>query len=144
MCGARKCEEGEGLKTWEVNFAYVEQDVKKNCLIKLRLCPDCSYKLNYHKKHKQVKKKKKKSKKRETTKKKSKKRKRERRHDSGSASSSSESEGEKDAGDKNGASASVEVKEKGEEVSIWKQPVEETTEKTQDDLFDDYLEDLFM
>ncbi len=31
----------------QVNFAYVEDKVKKNALVKLRLCPECAYKLNY-------------------------------------------------------------------------------------------------
>ena len=49
----------EKLRTWEVNFAYKEDGEKKNALVKLRLCPDCSYKLNYHHKRKEVTKKKK-------------------------------------------------------------------------------------
>ena len=59
VCGARKCEEKEKMRTWEVNFAYKEDGEKKNALVKLRLCPDCSYKLNYHHKRKEVTKKKK-------------------------------------------------------------------------------------
>ena len=59
VCGGRKCEEKEKLRTWEVNFAYKEDGEKKNALVKLRLCPDCSYKLNYHHKRKEVTKKKK-------------------------------------------------------------------------------------
>ena len=47
-CGGRKCEVREALTTWEVNFGYVEAGEKRNALVKLRLCPDCSYKLNYH------------------------------------------------------------------------------------------------
>ena len=55
VCGNRQCTEGEHLTTWEVNFGYVEQGVKKNALVKLRLCRSCSKKLNYHHKHKKVK-----------------------------------------------------------------------------------------
>lgn len=47
VCGNKKCNEDKELKSWEVNFAYMEQQVKKNCLVKLRLCPQCSAKLNY-------------------------------------------------------------------------------------------------
>eukprot|EP00093_Oithona_nana_P000447 00447.XXX_2107_2757_1 [CDS] Oithona nana genome sequencing. len=61
LCGQRKCDERELLRTWEVNFAYVEESEKKNALVKVRLCPDCSYKLNYHHKKKEIVKKKKKS-----------------------------------------------------------------------------------
>ncbi|XP_061562068.1 protein FRA10AC1 isoform X1 [Phycodurus eques] len=55
QCGNRRCEKQEGLKSWEVNFAYVEQGEKRNALVKLRLCPECSFKLNYHHKRKEVK-----------------------------------------------------------------------------------------
>ena len=58
ICGDKRCQEKDGLRSWEVNFSYVEHDVKKNALVKLRLCDDCSYKLNYHHKKKEVKKKK--------------------------------------------------------------------------------------
>ncbi|TRY87265.1 hypothetical protein DNTS_001134 [Danionella cerebrum] len=50
----KRCEIQEGLKSWEVNFAYVEQGEKRNALVKLRLCPECSFKLNYHHKRKEV------------------------------------------------------------------------------------------
>ncbi|KRY08141.1 Cathepsin B-like cysteine proteinase 3 [Trichinella patagoniensis] len=49
ICGNKRCEEEENLTSWEVNFAYVEEQEKKNALVKLRLCPDCSEKLNYKK-----------------------------------------------------------------------------------------------
>jgi protein FRA10AC1 len=35
-CGNKTCPESEGLRTWEVNFAYKEQEEKKNALVKLR------------------------------------------------------------------------------------------------------------
>ncbi|KAM9323794.1 protein FRA10AC1 [Gastrophryne carolinensis] len=53
-CGNKRCDEKEGLKSWEVNFAYMEQGEKRNALVKLRLCPECSYKLNFHHKRKEV------------------------------------------------------------------------------------------
>lgn len=36
LCGNKRCEIQEGLKSWEVNFAYVEQGEKRNALVKLR------------------------------------------------------------------------------------------------------------
>lgn len=48
ICGNKRCDEKEELRSWEVNFTYVEQSEKKNALVKLRLCVDCSKKLNYH------------------------------------------------------------------------------------------------
>ncbi|KAG0198835.1 hypothetical protein BGX28_007782 [Mortierella sp. GBA30] len=50
-CGSLRCDEPKGLKSWEVNFGYVEQGEKKNALVKIRLCEKCSYMLNYKKKH---------------------------------------------------------------------------------------------
>nr|ACO14113.1 FRA10AC1 homolog [Esox lucius] len=54
VCGNKRCEVEEGLKSWEVNFAYVERGEKRNALVKLRLCPECSFKLNCHHKRKEV------------------------------------------------------------------------------------------
>nr|XP_012141378.1 PREDICTED: protein FRA10AC1 isoform X2 [Megachile rotundata] len=34
-CGNKKCNEKEELKSWEVNFGYIEHDQKKNALVKL-------------------------------------------------------------------------------------------------------------
>ncbi|KAL7055324.1 hypothetical protein AAHC03_022764 [Spirometra sp. Aus1] len=52
ICGALTCQETAFLRSWEVNFAYRERDgTRRNALVKLRLCPACSTKLNYHKQH---------------------------------------------------------------------------------------------
>merc|ERR1712176_1363795 len=70
-CANNKCTERKKLRTWEVNFGYIEHGEKKNALIKCRLCFECSYKLNYHHKKKELtKKKQKKSKKSKKKKKK--------------------------------------------------------------------------
>merc|ERR1712209_115480 len=62
-----------------------EHNIKKNALIKCRLCPDCSYKLNDHHKKKELTKKRKKNKKKKKRKKRSR-----------SSSSSSESDSSDD------------------------------------------------
>ena len=36
MCGNKRCREKENLRTWEMNFAYIEHGEKKNALVKLR------------------------------------------------------------------------------------------------------------
>ena len=36
ICGNKKCRESDGLRSWEVNFAYMEDGSKKNALVKLR------------------------------------------------------------------------------------------------------------
>jgi len=49
ICGSVRCQEKLELRSWEVNFGYIEDGEKKNALVKLRLCADCSVKLNYRK-----------------------------------------------------------------------------------------------
>lgn len=36
ICGEKSCQEIVGLRTWEVNFAYVEKGERKNALVKIR------------------------------------------------------------------------------------------------------------
>lgn len=55
-CGNKKCKNKEQLKSWEVNFGYIEHGQKKNALVKLRLCPECSIKLNYRSQKREAKK----------------------------------------------------------------------------------------
>ena len=38
-----------GLSSYEVNFAYEEAGQRKQALVKLRVCPQCAFKLNYRK-----------------------------------------------------------------------------------------------
>ena len=119
QCGSRKCRENERLRTWEVDFAYKEDGERKNALVKVRLCPDCSYKLNYGHKRKEVKKRKRKRKRK------------------ASSSSSSDEEVEKKR----------KVEEKVEEEKakdIWSQPIQVEQEKSREEDFSEYLEDLFM
>lgn len=47
VCGNLKCQANDSLTAWEVPFAYIESEEKKVALVKLKLCADCSYKLNY-------------------------------------------------------------------------------------------------
>ncbi len=54
ICGNLKCEERIGLKSYEINFAYLEEGEKKNALVKLRVCPSCASKLNFHRQRKEV------------------------------------------------------------------------------------------
>jgi protein FRA10AC1 len=37
ICGDKRCAERDCLKSWEVNFGYVEHNEKKNALVKLRM-----------------------------------------------------------------------------------------------------------
>ncbi|KAL0269970.1 UNVERIFIED_CONTAM: hypothetical protein PYX00_007533 [Menopon gallinae] len=130
-CGNKKCVNNEELRTWEVNFAYQEAGEKKNALVKLRLCPGCSHKLNYCHKKKEVKKPKKKHRDREKP------------------SSSKHVKTEKpdksvdEDKSKDNAKDETEIDEK-EDVDIWKAKDNPEEEKSRDEEFEEYLEDLFL
>ncbi|XP_076822771.1 protein FRA10AC1 homolog [Clavelina lepadiformis] len=129
-CSNKPCSEKEGLRSWEVNFAYVEENEKKNALVKCRLCPECSYKLNYHHKKKDITGRAVGSKKTNKNQHKKKKARRRKGSDEESTSSSS-SENKKNEEDQ-------------EEHKIWSKPPEIEDEKSREDEFDDYFEGLFL
>ncbi|XP_060950993.1 protein FRA10AC1 [Limanda limanda] len=151
QCGNKRCEKEEGLKSWEVNFAYVEHSEKRNALVKLRLCPECSFKLNYHHKRKEVKAKTKtervseenqepplkKSRKRKRTSSHSKKHKNKRRRDRSASSSSSE---ESKNSDKD---SEAEDGDQSDAVH-WQGPAPAVEEKSREEEFDEYFEDMFL
>ncbi|XP_022067947.1 protein FRA10AC1 [Acanthochromis polyacanthus] len=150
QCGNKRCEKEEGLKSWEVNFAYVEQGEKRNALVKLRLCPECSFKLNYHHKRKEVKAKtntqrenqeppKKKSKKRKRSSSHSKKHKRKRHRDRSTSSSSSEESQNSDKG-----SEAEDEPEDQSEADHWRGPAPAVEEKSREEEFEEYFEDMFL
>ena len=130
VCGQRKCDERELLRTWEVNFAYIEESEKKNALVKVRLCPDCSYKLNYHHKKKEIVKKKQKSKKKKKEKKK-------RKRDS-----SENDESDEELKEIKKVKKDKELEQKASD--IWSKPLEIEHEKSRDEDFSEYLDDLFL
>ncbi|KAI5617662.1 protein FRA10AC1 [Silurus asotus] len=150
LCGNKRCEKKEGLKSWEVNFAYVEQGEKRNALVKLRLCPECSFKLNYHHKRKEVKVKKKpgpnangdetqakKFKRKSKQKRKDKPKHKKRRKEYSSSSSEDSTESEKDLeseGEADGPS----------ESEYWKGPAPALEEKSREEEFDEYFEGMFL
>ncbi|OLL25948.1 Protein FRA10AC1 [Neolecta irregularis DAH-3] len=50
ICGSLNCNRQDHLSSYEVNFAYIEDDTKKNVLVKVRLCRKCAKKLGKGKK----------------------------------------------------------------------------------------------
>jgi protein FRA10AC1 len=139
ICGSKHCEETVELASWEVNFGYVEHGEKKNSLVKVRLCDNCSKKLNSCRKCHRVSKRKGKSKKRTKKKHSHKKRKYSKpssdsqRQVSDSSSDSSDVE--------QSSSASTETHNEG---NIWNEPVDVPQEKPQEEQFDDYFKDMFL
>ena len=144
VCGNKQCDAVRKLRTWEVNFAYAEAGEKKNALVKVRLCFECSYKLNYHHKRKEVTRRKKRKAQHKDRKRREKKRQR-KRHDSdssSSSSSSSSSETEKATTSKPPEKSEAELA--AEAKDIWSRPPEREEEKAREDVFAEFLEDMFL
>ena len=136
ICAAKKCDEKKNLRTWEVNFAYQEEDGRKNALVKVRLCPEHSYRLNYHHKKKDVTKHKPKKSAKNKLKKK-----RKRSHSDSSASDSEDKHKQ--------LKSELEVDKKEKELDkqaseIWSIPIQIEQEKSREEDFSEYLEDLFL
>lgn len=165
VCGNKRCQNQEDLESWEVNFAYIEQGEKKNALVKLRLCPGCSLKLNYHHKRKLWKKKKKSaktSKKRESKKHKkhSKSKDRHSKHKrkrasgegtskrdvstSESDSDSSDSDVELEKPSKSEHQTSSEHSADHDSGAVWSKPAEAFVEKSKEEEFDEYFKDMLL
>ncbi|KAM3591971.1 uncharacterized protein V6R79_010522 [Siganus canaliculatus] len=158
QCGNKRCEKQEGLKSWEVNFAYVEHGEKKNALVKLRICPECSFKLNYHHKRKEVKAKKKNKSlseenleppQKKKNKKKSKKRKRPSSHSKKhrhkkDRDRSSDSSGSEESENSDKDSEAADEPEAQSEADHWRGPAPAVEEKSREEEFDEYFEDMFL
>ena len=145
-----------------MNFAYVEQGQKKNALVKLRLCPGCSLKLNHHHKRKLWKKEKSKKalKKSKESKKHKKHSKSKHRHKhkhkrtSGEGTSrrytSSEDESDdssdSDVESRRESTSAQETPTSAEQLAgdIWSKPAEALVEKSKEEEFDDYFKDMLL
>ena len=146
-CGNKHCSAIRDLQSWEVNFNYLEHGEKKQALVKVRLCEECSVKLNYHHKRKLWKRKgKKKGEGKESMSTKSKRSKtdrKKRRHNqpqteadtahSGSSSSEEvvDSEPEREGGSGDGS-------------SVWSQSAQAVLERSQEDEYEDYFKDMLL
>ncbi|KAL1932006.1 hypothetical protein VTP01DRAFT_9062 [Rhizomucor pusillus] len=130
VCASNRCDNTKKLTSWEVNFGYIEHGEKKNELVKVRLCPECSDKLNYKTQKRQAKKESKKRKRKEE--------------------SESEDEREDDSRGKRSKQASSEDEDgeheekhaKDEASSIWSKPIETREEKSKEEEYEDYFADL--
>ncbi|XP_051679906.1 protein FRA10AC1 isoform X2 [Oryctolagus cuniculus] len=141
FCGNKYCDEKEGLKSWEVNFGYIEHGEKRNALVKLRLCQECSFKLNFHHRRKEIKSKKRKDK--------TKKYCQESSHKKSRLSSAEETSKKKDKGHsssekKDPVNRNSDEEDSASESELWKGPLPETDEKSQEEEFDEYFQDLFL
>jgi len=153
-CAQKKiCSEKDGLRTWEVNFGYVEENIKKFALVKVRLCATCSAKLNSNKKYREVRKEQNRlallrEKEERLDQKREKANYEKRKRKLSEEKSKNPDEPKKKLTDR-------EQKEKikmdeadlgstKESEDIWEKPAAVDEEKTKEQEFDEYFEDLFM
>ncbi|CAD7940641.1 unnamed protein product [Amoebophrya sp. A120] len=95
VCGSKHCEKCNHLKSYEVNFVYMEQGAQKQALVKIKLCVACAFQLNYvHLKKKRKERKKAEKKARKEKRKKEKKKRKKRGSSSSSEEESDDEEGE--------------------------------------------------
>ncbi|XP_049711285.1 protein FRA10AC1 isoform X3 [Elephas maximus indicus] len=134
FCGNKCCDVKEGLKSWEVNFGYIEHGEKRNALVKLSklmlgLCQECSCKLNFHHRKKEVKLKNRKGKTKKDCEESS--------HKTSRLSSDEEPSKNKDRGHSSSKESGDSVnrnsdeEEGASESELWKGPLPETDEKSQ-------------
>ncbi|KAF6317209.1 FRA10A associated CGG repeat 1 [Rhinolophus ferrumequinum] len=116
--------------------------VEKEVISGKGLCQECSFKLNFHHRRKEVKSKK--------TKDKIKKDCEESSHKKSRLSSAEETSKKKDKGhssskkSENSVNRNSDEEESTSESELWKGPVPETDEKSQEEEFDEYFQDLFL
>ncbi|KAL1921950.1 uncharacterized protein VTP21DRAFT_10592 [Calcarisporiella thermophila] len=139
VCASTSCEEINGLKSWEVNFAYQEHGERKNALVKVRLCEACSNKLNYKRQAKLARRKRHRDKREEEGLSEREKEKGKRRR------KGEEEEDEVEGEDKRKSEETAgqeEEKQKEDADNIWTRTTV-VAEKTRDEEFDEYLEGIF-
>lgn len=153
ICAQKKvCDEKEGLRTWEVNFGYVEDDKPKYALVKVRLCATCSAKLNSNKKYREVRRERNRlallkeeegaiDSEREKLRRQKRKAELEEKASSSTESKRRLTDKEQKEKMKLDEDALGEEKDKDD---IWHQPATIDEEKTKEQEMDDYFEDLFM
>ncbi|KAI9480422.1 MAG: protein FRA10AC1 [Benjaminiella poitrasii] len=132
FCASTRCDQTESLKSWEVNFGYMEDGEKKNELVKVRLCSECSNKLNYKTKRRLAKKRKLEEVQHE---------KKKRRNNEVSHSKHSSNESDEEDADVRQKTANNDAKLENE-TTIWSAPAESKEEKSRDQEFEDYFTDL--
>lgn len=142
FCGNKCCNEKEGLRSWEVNFGYTEHGEKRNALVKLRLCQECSFKLNFHHRRKEIKSTKKKSK--TTPECDESPRKKSRSPPSEEASKGKDEGHSSSKKSEDSRNRNAEEEDSASDSELWKGPLPETDEKSQEEEFDDYFQDLFL
>lgn len=140
LCGNKSCDKISDLQSWEVNFGYLEHGEKKNALVKLRLCPECSAKLNYHHKRQKWKAKDKDKELSHKRKHKHEHKKKKKRKKEGVSSCSSDNEAEDKPVTKTPQASTSDMAS-----DIWSKPVSlAEVERPKEEEFDEYFKDMFL
>lgn len=139
-CGEKRCLSQDQLRSWEVNFAYVEQNQKRNALVKIRLCPECSHKLNYRHRKREIKKRKSENQLESENKKKSK---AEVLSEETTTTEASNTEKTKEESEVSETSKSAACST-DEETRIWSKATPVVEEKPREDEFEEYFEDMLL
>lgn len=155
-CGNKHCSEIRNLQSWEVNFNYLEHGEKRQTLVKVRLCRDCSVKLNYHHQRQLWKRKDKedvkstKSKNKRDKKIKKNKKKHKQKHDKYSEKEKERTSIAAESGS-SGSDASEEECDDNDRVgsskdgnAIWSQSAQAALERSKEDEFEDYFKDMLL
>ncbi|XP_037710467.1 protein FRA10AC1 homolog [Drosophila subpulchrella] len=144
QCGSRHCGERENLRSWEVNFKYIEKGAPLNALVKVRLCPTHTDQLNYRTKKREYKKQRRRAKEERRAE-----RKRKRRRLDDEQESSTDSEEEEEEAGKSATESQPETNEvpttedTPADDQIWQQQPDLGQEQTsREQEFERYLEDL--
>ncbi|XP_064549098.1 protein FRA10AC1 [Drosophila montana] len=142
QCGSRHCGEREGLRSWEVNFKYIEKSVPQNALVKVRLCPEHTEQLNYRTKKREHKRQRRREKDERKSERKHKKRKLDKKNQE------SEQVEEKELQHDDAATSGETASEKPDETvdeDIWSKQLDLTKEQpSREQEFERYLEDLLL
>ncbi|XP_034669098.1 protein FRA10AC1 [Drosophila subobscura] len=145
QCGSRHCVERTDLRSWEVNFKYMEHGVPMNALVKVRLCPTHTEQLNYRTKKNEHKK----QKRREKDERRAVRRNKRRKLDD-TAEDDPEKEDNEEEEPKVPEAEQERTKIQGEEDNttaedeIWLKQPDVLVEPSREQEFESYLEDLLM
>lgn len=143
QCGSRHCGERDNLRSWEVNFRYIEKGEPLNALVKVRLCPTHTDQLNYRTKKRECKK----QRRREKEERRAEKKRKRRKLDVGHESSGEEEEEPVEPASESHPEASKEPTDSKDATTadeqIWQQQPDISREQaSREQEFERYLEDL--
>jgi protein FRA10AC1 len=156
VCGNKHCSKIKDLRSWEVNFNYLEHGERKQALVKVRLCEECSGKLNYHHqrklwKHKGRKKEAEKASKstkskhkKERVKRKEKRREEHGKHKEKQKQKASAAESESSDTDDEHSEEEREGGGREDGRSVWNKSAQAALGRSREDEFEDYFKDMLL